>query len=109
MIDAFEAAAGQVKAETEGEQRIAGSYQVREAELAAWRSWWQTALNCVDAARRRANALLLQGLYAKMVDAFKKMGLEVVPGVGTPFDPEVSVWGAGWHRMQLYHVHCPGT
>lgn len=28
MIDAFEAAAGQVKAETEGEQRIAGSYQV---------------------------------------------------------------------------------
>ncbi len=32
---------------------------------------------------------LLQGLYAKMVDAFKKMGLEVVPGVGTPFDPEV--------------------
>ena len=32
---------------------------------------------------------LPQGLYAKMVDAFKKMGLEVVPGVGTPFDPEV--------------------
>lgn len=32
---------------------------------------------------------LLQGLYAKMVDAFKKMGLEVVPGVGAPFDPEV--------------------
>lgn len=29
MIDAFEAAAGQVKAETEGEQRIAASYQVR--------------------------------------------------------------------------------
>lgn len=56
VVDAFEAAAGQVKAETEGEQRIAGSYQ---------------------------------GLYAKMVDAFKKMGLEVVPGVGTPFDPEV--------------------
>jgi hypothetical protein len=28
VIDAFEAAAGQVKAETEGEQRIAGSYQV---------------------------------------------------------------------------------
>jgi molecular chaperone GrpE len=56
VIDAFEAAAGQVKAETEGEQRIAASYQ---------------------------------GLYAKMVDAFKKMGLEVVPGVGTPFDPEV--------------------
>jgi hypothetical protein len=26
-----------------------------------------------------------------MVDAFKKMGLEVVPGVGTPFDPEVGV------------------
>lgn len=56
VIDAFEAAAGQVKADTEGEQRIAGSYQ---------------------------------GLYAKMVEAFKKMGLEVVPGVGTPFDPEV--------------------
>ena len=29
VIDAFEAAAGQVKADTEGEQRIAGSYQVR--------------------------------------------------------------------------------
>jgi len=29
VIDAFEAAAGQVKAETEGEQRIAASYQVR--------------------------------------------------------------------------------
>lgn len=28
VIDAFEAAAGQVKAETECEQRIAGSYQV---------------------------------------------------------------------------------
>jgi hypothetical protein len=28
VVDAFEAAAGQVKAETEGEQRIAGSYQV---------------------------------------------------------------------------------
>lgn len=55
-VDAFEAAAGQVKAETEGEQRIAASYQ---------------------------------GLYAKLVDAFKKMGLEVVPGVGAPFDPEV--------------------
>lgn len=27
-MDAFEAAAGQVKAETEGEQRIAASYQV---------------------------------------------------------------------------------
>lgn len=56
VIDAFESAAGQVKAETEGEQRIASSYQ---------------------------------GLYAKLVDAFKKMGLEVVPGIGSPFNPEV--------------------
>jgi hypothetical protein len=38
---------------------------------------------------QRPRRLLLQGLYAKMVEAFKKMGLEVVPGVGTPFDPEV--------------------
>lgn len=30
-----------------------------------------------------------QGLYAKMVDAFKKMGLEVVPGVGAHFDPSL--------------------
>lgn len=29
VVDAFEAAAGQVKAETDGEQRIAASYQVR--------------------------------------------------------------------------------
>ena len=28
VVDAFEAAAGQVKAETDGEQRIAASYQV---------------------------------------------------------------------------------
>ena len=40
-------------------------------------------------AGRGTQRLLLQGLYAKMVEAFKKMGLEVVPGVGTPFDPEV--------------------
>ena len=35
VIDAFEAAAGQVKAETEGEQRIAASYQV----LSEWHEW----------------------------------------------------------------------
>lgn len=56
VIDAFDAAAGQVKAETEGEEKIAASYQ---------------------------------GLYNQLVSAFKKMGLEVVPGQGTPFDPEV--------------------
>lgn len=56
VIDAFDAAAGQVKAETEGEEKIAASYQ---------------------------------GLYNKLVAAFKKMGLEVVPGEGAPFDPEV--------------------
>lgn len=56
VVDAFEAAAGQLKTETEGEQKIAVAYQ---------------------------------GLYAKLVDGFKKMGLEIVPGVGAPFDPEV--------------------
>ncbi len=30
-----------------------------------------------------------QGLYAKLVEAFKKMGLEVVPGKGAAFDPNV--------------------
>jgi len=31
VIDAFDAAAGQVKVETEGEKKIAESYQVRSA------------------------------------------------------------------------------
>ena len=33
--------------------------------------------------------LIPQGLYAKLVEAFKKMGLEVVPGKGAAFDPNV--------------------
>lgn len=56
VIDAFDAAASQVKADTDGEKKIAASYQ---------------------------------GLYNKLVDAFKKLGLVVVPGLGSPFDPEV--------------------
>lgn len=31
----------------------------------------------------------VQGLYKQLVDAFRGLGLEVVPGVGTPFDPEM--------------------
>ena len=92
-----------MKADTEGEQRIAGSYQVRCAvswngkrkgmrshptgggtpRLCTWAP--RSAGLCAEA----PCSLALQGLYAKMVEAFKKMGLEVVPGVGTPFDPEV--------------------
>ena len=30
-----------------------------------------------------------QGLYKQMVETFRGMGLEAVPGVGSPFDPEV--------------------
>jgi molecular chaperone GrpE len=30
-----------------------------------------------------------QGLYRQMVDIFRGMGLEAVPTVGTPFDPEM--------------------
>lgn len=102
MIDAFEAAAGQVKADTEGEQRIAGSYQVRcnrvpEQQGTAMRSHVTAGGPSQLCTRLRRShwlgqelcRLLLQGLYAKMVEAFKKMGLEVVPGVGMPFDPEV--------------------
>lgn len=29
----------------------------------------------------------LQGLYKQMVETFKSLGVEVVPGVGEPFDP----------------------
>ena len=47
-------------------------------------TWMLRSLGCAE-----LRCPLLQGLYAKMVEAFKKMGLEVVPGVGTPFDPEV--------------------
>jgi hypothetical protein len=115
VIDAFEAAAGQVKADTEGEQRIAGSYQVCKHFTADERVWqgsavhgavevhssvraWRTSSRHLQLAVsdcQQPRRLLLQGLYAKMVEAFKKMGLEVVPGVGTPFDPEV-----GWKRFQ---------
>lgn len=30
-----------------------------------------------------------QGLYKQMVELFRSLGLEAVPGVGAPFDPEV--------------------
>lgn len=30
-----------------------------------------------------------QGLYKQMVEAFRALGLEAVPGAGAPFDPEV--------------------
>jgi molecular chaperone GrpE (heat shock protein) len=29
----------------------------------------------------------LQGLYKQMVETFKSLGVEAVPGVGQPFDP----------------------
>ena len=32
---------------------------------------------------------LLQGLYKQMVEVFKGLGVEAVPGVGQPFDPNV--------------------
>jgi hypothetical protein len=41
------------------------------------------------AADIRDPLLTVQGLYAKLVEAFKKMGLEVVPGKGAAFDPNV--------------------
>ena len=37
----------------------------------------------------QTTCLVPQGLYNKMVEAFKKMGLVVVPGLGSLFDPEV--------------------
>lgn len=30
----------------------------------------------------------MQGLYKQMVEAFKSLGVEAVPGVGEPFDPQ---------------------
>lgn len=30
-----------------------------------------------------------QGLYKQMVEIFKSLGVEAVPGVGTPFDPSI--------------------
>ncbi len=30
---------------------------------------------------------MLQGLYKQMVDTFRNLGVEAVPGVGHPFDP----------------------
>ena len=30
---------------------------------------------------------LMQGLYKQMVETFKSLGVEAVPGVGQPFDP----------------------
>lgn len=56
LVDAFELARTQVKAETEGEQRINNSYQ---------------------------------GLYKQMVELMRTLGVEAVPTVGTPFDPEI--------------------
>lgn len=31
----------------------------------------------------------LQGVYKQMVEVFRSLGVEAVPGVGAPFDPEV--------------------
>lgn len=31
---------------------------------------------------------MLQGLYKQLVETFKGLGVEAVPGVGEPFDPE---------------------
>lgn len=56
IIDGFEQARTQVKAETEGEQKINNSYQ---------------------------------GLYKQMVELLRNLGVEPVPTVGTPFDPEI--------------------
>lgn len=56
LIDNFELAKGNLKAETEGEKKIDAAYQ---------------------------------GLYKQMVELFRGIGLETVPGVGAPFDPEL--------------------
>ncbi|KAK3284374.1 G1/S-specific cyclin-E1 [Cymbomonas tetramitiformis] len=56
VIDAFDLSAGQLKIETEGEQKVADSYQ---------------------------------GLYKQMMEIFEKIGLKNVPGVGSPFDPNL--------------------
>mmetsp|Transcript_30960 Transcript_30960/g.68580 ORF Transcript_30960/g.68580 Transcript_30960/m.68580 type:complete len:277 (-) Transcript_30960:699-1529(-) len=54
VVDNFELARTQVKAETEGELKINNSYQ---------------------------------GLYKQFVDFLRNLGVEAVPTVGTPFDP----------------------
>lgn len=56
LLDNFELARTQVKAETEGEIKINNSYQ---------------------------------GLYKQMVDIMRQLGLEAVPTVDTPFDPNM--------------------
>lgn len=56
LVDNFELARTQVKAETEAEQKINNSYQ---------------------------------GLYKQMVDLMRSLGVEAVPTVGSPFDPNV--------------------
>ena len=33
--------------------------------------------------------LRVQGVYKQMVEAFRSLGVEAVPGPGNPFDPEV--------------------
>ena len=33
--------------------------------------------------------LCVQGVYKQMVEVFRSLGVEAVPGVGQPFDPEV--------------------
>lgn len=54
VVDNFELARTQVKAETEGEEKIHTSYQ---------------------------------GLYKQFVEFLRGLGVEAVPGVGSPFDP----------------------
>lgn len=56
LIDNFEAARTQVKAETDAEIKINNSYQ---------------------------------GLYKQLVDMMRGLGIEAVPTVNTPFDPEI--------------------
>lgn len=35
------------------------------------------------------SCVMAQGLYKQMVEVFKSLGVEAVPGVGQPFDPNV--------------------
>lgn len=82
LADSFEAAQNSVRAETENEKKINAAYQVN--------SWSSVPLQlCLD---RMSGALpsdvVLQGLYKQMVETFKSLGVEAVPGVGEAFDPE---------------------
>ena len=111
MIDAFDAAAGQVKVETEGEKKIrshtrwltpimtyirqlvgtcergrgatvTGVPTPASMDARQDRSLWLGAVSGMCSTFVNGGDLTWQGLYSKLVEAFKKMGLEVVPGRG---------------------------